>query len=436
MLIASIDLMAGRVVQLKQGREKVLERDDYLQLAKDFDRFGETAVIDLDAAMNTGENLEIIRKILKVAECRVGGGIRDIKKAKELFSFGAKKVIIGSIAFEDDRINHNFLQELVSAIGRDRIIIAIDALNSEIVTQGWKHKTGLDLLDSINKLENYCSEFLYTCVEKEGLLEGMNMGKVRQVVSRTKNKVTVAGGVNSIDEVREIAGLGADVQAGMAIYTGRITLAEAFIESLNWNNELIPTITQDYNGDVLTLAYSNKTSLQKTFETGKVWYFSRSRNVLWMKGETSGNIQEFIRLRVDCDRDALLITAKQKGVACHTGAYSCFGSKKFNLYELHQVIKDRLENPRPESYTAKLTDELLKEKILEEANEVVGAKNKDEVIWESADVIYFLTVLLAKKGIEIDDVLFELARRRLSSSRNPVSRLGGTDPPLADRRIK
>jgi phosphoribosyl-ATP pyrophosphohydrolase/phosphoribosyl-AMP cyclohydrolase len=285
-------------------------------------------------------------------------------------------------------------------------------------------------------LENYCSEFLYTCVEKEGLLEGMNMGKVRQVVSRTKNKVTVAGGVNSIDEVREIACLGADVQAGMAIYTGRITLAEAFIESLNWNNELIPTITQDYNGDVLTLAYSNKTSLQKTFETGKVWYFSRSRNVLWMKGETSGNIQEFIRLRVDCDRDALLITAKQKGVACHTGAYSCFGSKKFNLYELHQVIKDRLENPRPESYTAKLTDELLKEKILEEANEVVGAKNKDEVIWESADVIYFLTVLLAKKGIEIDDVLFELARRRLSSSRNPVSRLGGTDPPLADRRIK
>lgn len=413
MLIASIDLMAGKVVQLKQGKDKVLERDDYLQLAKEFDKYGETAVIDLDAVMDRGENLGIIKEILKVAECRVGGGIRSLKKAKELISFGARKVIIGSIALENDRINHNFLQELVSAIGQDKIIIAIDALNGEIVTQGWKHKTGLNLFDVINKVENYCSEFLYTCVEKEGLLKGIDMEKVRGVVKSTKNRVTVAGGVNSIDEIREIGRIGSDVQVGMALYTNRISIAEAFIESLNWKNELIPTVTRDYSGDVLNLAYSNKDSLTKTFETDKMWYFSRSRNKLWMKGETSDNTQEFIRLRADCDRDALLATVKQKGVACHTGVYSCFGSKKFNLYELYEVIKNRIDNPSPQSYTATLTDELLKEKIAEEADEVIKAKNSDEIIWEAADVMYFLTVLLAKNGVEIDDILFELARRRI-----------------------
>lgn len=413
MLIASIDLMAGKVVQLKQGKDKVLERNDYLQLAKEFDKYGETAVIDLDAAMNLGENLGIIKEILKIAECRVGGGIRTIKKAKELISFGAIKVIIGSIAFENDRINHDFLQELASTIGRDRIIIAIDAINGEIVTQGWKHKTGLNLFDVISKIENYCSEFLYTCVEKEGLLQGIDMEKVMGVVKATKNKVTAAGGVNSIGEIREIGRIGADAQIGMALYTDRISIKEAFIESLNWKNELIPTITQDYRGGVLNLAYSNKVSLKNAFETGKMWYFSRSRNKLWMKGETSGNIQEFIRIRADCDKDTLLATVKQKGVACHTGAYSCFGSKKFNLYELYEVIKNRIDNPSPQSYTATLTDELLKEKILEEADEVTRAKTRDEIIWEAADVMYFLTVLLAKNGVEIDDVLFELGRRRI-----------------------
>ncbi|MFH1227799.1 MAG: bifunctional phosphoribosyl-AMP cyclohydrolase/phosphoribosyl-ATP diphosphatase HisIE [Planctomycetota bacterium] len=433
MLIASIDLMGGKVVQLRQGKEKVLERDDPLALAKEFDRYGEVAVIDLDAAMNPaparkggvnqGENLEIIKRILKIAECRVGGGIRTIKKAKELISFGAVKVIIGSTAFENDRINNSFLQELASAIGRDRIIVAIDAINGEIVTQGWKHKTGLGLFDVINKLENYCSEFLYTCVEKEGLLQGIDMEKVRGVVKATKNKVTVAGGVKSIDEIREIGRIGADAQIGMALYTDKISIKEAFIESLNWKNEpstcaqglgeLIPTVTQDCKGGVLNLAYSNKASLKNAFETGKMWYFSRSRNKLWMKGETSGNTQELIRIRADCDQDTLLATVKQKGVACHTGSYSCFGGKKFNLNELYEVIQDRIKNPAPQSYTATLTDELLKEKIMEEADEVIRAKTKDEIIWEAADVMYFLTVLLAKNGVEIDDVLFELARRRI-----------------------
>jgi phosphoribosyl-ATP pyrophosphohydrolase/phosphoribosyl-AMP cyclohydrolase len=412
MVISSIDLMDGKAVQLRQGKEKILEKDNPIQLAKEFDKYGKIAVIDLDAALDKKNNEEVIKQILRVAECRVGGGIRTTKKAKEIISLGAEKIIIGSKAFEDDKVNHSFLQELMDEIGRQHIIIAIDAINQEIVTKGWQHKTGLKLLDTVNQIEKYASEFLFTCVEQEGTLTGINLDTVKELVNATKNKITVAGGVSSLEEIKILAELGVDVQLGMALYTGKINLSEAFIESLNWESDLIPTITTDETGQVLMLAYSNKESLARIFDTNQMWYYSRSRQKLWRKGEISGNTQELLQIHADCDRDTLLATVKQKGVACHTGSYSCFGDKIFNLDELYTVVKDRIENPRPNSYTAKLTDSLLNEKILEEAQEVVECNTKDEIIWEVADLLYFLIVLLVKNGVKIEDVLFELRRRR------------------------
>jgi phosphoribosyl-ATP pyrophosphohydrolase/phosphoribosyl-AMP cyclohydrolase len=417
MVIASIDLMNGKAVQLWQGREKVFEHDDPLALAKEFNRFGETAVIDLDAAMNKGDNCAIIKELIKFAECRVGGGIRNAEKAAELISLGVRKVIIGSKAFENGIINGDFLKALLEKISRHKVIIAIDSLNGEIVTKGWRHKTGLRLFDTVNELEKYASEFLFTCVEKEGTMTGIDMKMVRELVNSTKNRITVAGGVCSMDEIRELAQLGVGVQLGMALYTKKLNLADAFIESLNWKNGLIPTITQDGAGQVLMLAYSNRESLKKTFETGKMWYYSRSRSNLWMKGESSRNMQDVLKLRADCDRDAVLATVRQRGVACHTGSYSCFGDKEFSHVDLYELVKDRIENPRAESYTARLTDDLLKEKILEEAKEIVGAGGKDEIIWETADLLYFLTVLLAKNNIEIHSLFNELRRRRYENKR-------------------
>ncbi len=412
MIIPSIDLMNGKAVQLRQGKQKVLERENPIDLAKEFNKYNEIAIIDLDAAMGTGNNHEIIRQICGIADCRVGGGIRDIEKAKEIFSYGATKVIIGTKAFENDEVNQNFLQLLESAIDKQHIIIAIDAFEGEIVTQAWKHRTGLKLFDIVKEIESSASEFLFTCVEKEGGLQGTGMETIRELKSITNNQLTVAGGVSTLDEVKELAAIGVDVQLGMALYTDKIKLDEAFIESLNWKTDLIPTMTTDTDGQVLMLAYSNKDSLKKTFETGNMCYFSRSRNKLWMKGETSGNTQELVKIRIDCDSDALLATVKQNGVACHLGSYSCFGKKEFSWQELYEVIKDRIDHPTPGSYTATLTDKKLREKLLEEAEEIVIARTKDEIIWEAADLLYFLTVLLVKTDVEIQDVLNELRRRR------------------------
>ncbi len=412
MVIPSIDLMNGKAVQLRGGKELILERDDPLSLAREFDRYGEIAVIDLDAALGKGDNEELIREICKVAECRVGGGVRSIEKAKRIASYGAKKIIVSSQVFSGGRINFEFLEKLKETIGWYKTMIAIDVRNEEIFTKGWKEGTGLNVFETVKKLENYASEFLFTDIDREGSLAGINFSKVEKLKSVTNSQLTVAGGVKDLEDLKKLKNLGVDAQVGMALYTGKIDLMEAFIELLNWKTDLLPTITQDYTGQVLTLAYSNKDSLRKAFETGKMWYFSRSRQKLWMKGETSGNFQFLIRMRADCDRDAILATVNQKGVACHLGSYSCFGERKFSLYELYEIIKDRFSNPRPGSYTATLDDKKVREKLLEEVQEVVEAKGKEEVIWEAADVLYFLTVLLNREGVSIDEVLWELRRRK------------------------
>lgn len=328
MVISSIDLMGGKVVQLRQGNEKVLEFDDVLGIVREFNKYNEIAVIDLDAAMGKGDNLGIIRDILKIADCRVGGGIRSVKKAKELLNAGAQKIIIGSQALKNQTPNKQFLEELTKAVGKERIIIALDSFNREIVVQGWKNRTGVALFDVVKDFEPYCGEFLFTLVEREGTMSGIDIDTIRRLRESTNHRITVAGGVCKLEEVKLLNQMEIDVQLGMALYTKKVSLQQAFIESLNWRTELIPTITQDVSGTVLMLAYSNKDSLQKTFETDKMWYFSRSRQQLWFKGQTSGNSQELVKMRIDCDHDTILAIVKQKGVACHTGNYSCFGVRR------------------------------------------------------------------------------------------------------------
>jgi len=421
MIIPSIDLSRGKAVQLRQGREKVIERDDPLALAAEFDRYGEVAVVDLDAAIGQGDNEPLVRELCAIAECRVGGGVRSVEKAVQLVGAGAQKVIVGTKAFTAAGVDEVFLGELSQAVGRERVVVAIDAYQGELVTRGWRHRTGIRVLDVVEALHPYAGELLFTSVEHEGLMRGTDLALVQQVTERARVPVTVAGGIGSPEDVAQVSALNAHVQLGMAIYSGAMTLAQAFSAAVNWHAGLVPTIACDLSGQVLMLAYSSPESLQETLVSGKVCYYSRSRRSIWRKGETSGNVQRLLRARMDCDRDALLFTVAQEGVACHTGNYSCFGGRRFSLYELEEVIISRLQDPPPGSYTASLSEDQVRAKLLEEANEVVSASGREELIWEAADVLYFLTLLLAKRKVGLEAVLRELRRRRLSPRRARTS---------------
>lgn len=200
------------------------------------------------------------------------------------------------------------------------------------------------------------------------------------------------------------------------------------MEEIKFNKEgLVPVVTQDFkSGAVLMQAYMNKEALEKTIETGKATYFSRSRNSLWVKGETSGNFQNVIEILSDCDNDSILLKVEQIGVACHTGSYSCFfnqikknqasGSAEI-LFELERMVEERKNHPAPGSYTNYLLDkgvEKTAKKVGEEACEIVIASmknNKDEVVYETADFLYHLTVLLNEQNVSFSEVFAELEKR-------------------------
>jgi phosphoribosyl-ATP pyrophosphohydrolase/phosphoribosyl-AMP cyclohydrolase len=414
MIYPSIDISEGKAVQLQQGRKKILEREDPLALAREFGRFGELAVIDLDAAREAGGNDEILRSLCQACDCRVGGGIRSLERAREVLSWGAEKIIVGTRAVTENGLDFRFLDTLAADVGRDRIIIALDTWKQEIVTRGWQEQTGIPIMDVVSQAKPYAAELLLTCVEKEGLLQGGDHENLRRIRDLTDQPITAAGGIAALEEIEALRGLKMDVQLGMALYTGKFSLEEAFAAGCDWSSGLIPTITVDTAGQVLMLAYSSRESLKKTFTTGRVWYYSRSRKRLWKKGETSGHVQTFQEIRMDCDGDALLITAEQTGPACHTDRYSCFGSKRFSLKELQAILVQRLKEPSADSYSASLSDAEVTDKIIEEAAELTEARSREEIIWEAADLMYFMMLRLARSQVDLDEVLRELKRRRRS----------------------
>jgi len=407
MIIPSIDIMDGKAVQLKQGKEKILERENVFELAEYFGRFGEIAVIDLDAAMGKGNNTELIKELCKVADCRVGGGIRTIEKAKEILSYGAKKIIIGTAASE----------LFLSQLPREKVLLAIDTNKGKVVTQGWQTETSNTAEELVRRFDNLCSGYLYTIVEREGMMGGTDIDAIKHIRSITDKELIAAGGISSVEEIIELDKIGAGCQLGMGIYTGKIDLEEAYTSLLDFDKGkgLIPTVVQDiYSKEVLMLAYSNKEAVTHSLKTGKATYFSRSRKSLWVKGETSGNTQKIIRVKYDCDRDTLLYIVEQTGFACHSGSATCFGDRNFDLDELYKVLESRFKELPVDSFTTKLfNDELfLKRKINEEAFEVITAANKDELIWEVSDLTYFVMTLMVKYGVTLEDVKNHLSSRR------------------------
>lgn len=409
MIIPSIDLMDGKAVQLKQGKEseKQLEREDVIELAKYYSKFGDIAVIDLDRAFNNGKNNEeLIKQLCKIAPCRVGGGIRTVETAQRIISYGAKKIIIGTAASEE------FLVQLP----KDKVIVAIDTKNGKITTEGWTKELDKTPADYIKHFDDLCSGYLYTIVENEGMMQGCDIPLIEEVRKVTKKELVAAGGISTIDEIAKLNKMNVSTQLGMCIYTGAVKLEDAFCACLDFNkcNGLIPTIVQDVDSkQVLMLGYSNCDSLRKTFETGLATYFSRSRNELWTKGLTSGNTQEFKSALFDCDQDTLLFKVNQKGNACHLDSFSCFESKEFSMQELYKVLKSRKELMPEKSFTTKLFKDnfLLRRKIMEEAFEVVNFEQGDGLSWEVADLAYFVLTFMVDNGVSIKEIMNNLASR-------------------------
>ncbi len=227
MILPCIDLMNGKVVQLVQGKaeNKKVELDDALAKAAEFSGFT-IQVIDLDEAMGRGSNISIIKELCAKHTCRVGGGVRTVAKAQELLAAGAEKVIVGSSAFSGDSVNTDFLQSLCDAVGKEKIIIAIDSFEGVIVVKGWKEKTGLDPVAIVKELEPYCSGVLFTYVDKEGMMEGTDMVTLRKLRDATTLEITAAGGISSAEEAKELEKMGINSAFGMALYTGKIRLSD------------------------------------------------------------------------------------------------------------------------------------------------------------------------------------------------------------------
>ncbi|MGP8247803.1 MAG: HisA/HisF-related TIM barrel protein [Bryobacteraceae bacterium] len=226
MIFPCIDLMDGKVVQLVQGREKALEADSPEAMLERFAAFPEIQVVDLDAAMGRGSNDELVRMLAGRAATRVGGGVRSVERARALVERGARKVIVGTSAFTETGVDDTLLAAMRGAIGRERLLIALDSKDGRIVTQGWRHATGFTAGQVLRTLEPYCSGFLCTYVDKEGMMQGTDLGWFRRLRAATALELTAAGGITTLDEVRALLAMGVHAALGMAIYTGRLSLSD------------------------------------------------------------------------------------------------------------------------------------------------------------------------------------------------------------------
>ncbi|CAM2069070.1 phosphoribosyl-AMP cyclohydrolase [Sulfidibacter corallicola] len=412
MLIPSIDLFDGKAVQWRQGRDPVLEREDVFELLDSFSLYGEVAVIDLNAATGKGNNQALIKEMLKRYRCRVGGGIRDLETARTYLKAGADRIIIGTAARED----------WVRKLPRESLIFAVDSKGDRLLRDGWREETGEKTEDQLVTLAPNCSEFLYTQVEREGMMQGLDRERVRRIVERSPVPVTIAGGITTLDDIGFLQELGVGGQIGMALYTGELSLEDCMLRRVNFTKApLVPTVVQDADrGDVLMVAYSTEASLRTALQERRGIYWSRSRRELWRKGETSGNTQELCRVDVDCDGDTLLFLVRQKGAAaCHLDRWSCFPRvrRQWGLRQLDGTLADRRAAMPEGSYTAKLfADSALQaEKLREETEELIEAESFEDVRWEAADLLYFTLVSARARGVGLDDIIAELRSRHGNS---------------------
>ena len=222
MLIPSIDLMGGKIVQLVQGDKKKLEFDNFDYWIERFSKYPVVQLIDLDAARGAGDNRSLVKQIVGQLNCQVGGGIRDIETAQELLNIGARKVIIGSALLTEGRINQEHARALADALRRSALMFALDSRGGRVAIDGWRKQTAVTAFDMIHALEPFCETFLYTHIDTEGLMGGIPMETVHAIRRATNRHLVVAGGITEQHEIDSLDAFGIDAVVGMALYSGKI----------------------------------------------------------------------------------------------------------------------------------------------------------------------------------------------------------------------
>jgi len=226
MLIPSIDLMGGKIVQLVQGSRKELEFEDFEAWANRFANFPLVQLIDLDAAMGRGSNTKLIEFFVKRLPCQVGGGIHSLEAARRILQLGAQRVILGSALIQDGKANVVLAKQFASELGENKLVFGIDAKGGKVAIRGWREITEISPLEMIQLLEAFCTAFLYTHIDTEGLMTGLPLDAIRPLRAATNKQLIVAGGIVTSAEVEHLHELGVDAVVGMALYSGRMTLPD------------------------------------------------------------------------------------------------------------------------------------------------------------------------------------------------------------------
>ena len=358
----------------------------------------------------TSNNL--LKKICSVAECYLMMSSPKFETIKSVLQMGVKKVIIPEKDVKNigQKISKNIIIARVTLqpFLQIKYNLQIKWLNSYLLN------LKEDLKEIFNRVNPYCSEFLIDYDEDLNMDESTVLAVIDYITDFTKYPLTFLDTNNRFTEAIEKKGVNPFIRSsGMFEEKEMLKIFKSALDFQKLEG-LIPTIVQDEHNQILMLAFSSQDSLTQALIQKKGIYYSRSRKSIWIKGETSENYQTLNQVRYDCDQDALLFKVRQEGVACHLQRYSCFGNKEFKLLDLYEVIQNRILKPVAGSYTSKISkdERLIIEKIKEESNEVINYTNEENLTWEIADLLYFIMVLMAKKGIKLQDILNELRSRR------------------------
>lgn len=226
MLIPSVDLMGGKVVQLVQGKKKALEFDNFDDWVARFSSFPLIQLIDLDAATGKDANAGLMEFFLARLPCQVGGGIRNIDRARQMLDLGARRVIFGSALISDDKINTAFAKQAADELGTEKLVFAVDSCRGKIAVRGWRAITEITPVEAVRALEPFCAAFLYTHIDGEGLMRGLPLEPVLELRKATSNHLIAAGGISSHEEIERLHQMGVDAVVGMALYLGKLTLPD------------------------------------------------------------------------------------------------------------------------------------------------------------------------------------------------------------------